>query len=107
LQEGLRAIGDTEVLKKIVSPDCKLSVRRQCELLGLNRSSIYYKPVEESAEDLDLMLKMDKEYHEHPTYGSYGHLSREKSQQVGDGKIHSFIQTQRVRHNTFKPGLVH
>ena len=72
MQEGLRKTGDTEVLKKIVSPDCKLSVRRQCELLGLNRSSIYYKPVEESAEDLDLMLKMDKEYHQHPTKGVLG-----------------------------------
>jgi putative transposase len=38
----------------------------------LNRSSIYYKPVEESAEDLDLMLKMDKEYHQHPTKGVLG-----------------------------------
>ena len=72
MQEGLRKTGDTEVLKKIVSPDCQLSVRRQCELLGLNRSSIYYKPVEESAEDLDLMLKMDKEYHQHPTKGVLG-----------------------------------
>jgi len=72
LQEGLRKTGDTEVLKEIVSPDGKLSIRRQCELLGLNRSTLYYKPVEESPEDLDLMLKMDKEYHEHPTKGVLG-----------------------------------
>ena len=38
----------------------------------MNRSSIYYKPVEESAEDLDLMLKMDKEYHQYPTKGVLG-----------------------------------
>ena len=43
MQEGLRKTGDTEVLKEIVSPDCKLSVRRQCELLGLNRSVIGIK----------------------------------------------------------------
>ena len=72
MQEGLRKTGDTEVLKKIVSPDCKLSVRRQCELFGLNRSSVYYKPVEENIEDLELMLKMDKEYHQHPTKGVLG-----------------------------------
>lgn len=72
MQEGLRKTGDTEVLKEIVSPVDKLSVRRQCELLGLNRSSIYYKPVEESAGDLDLMRKIDKEHHNHPTKGVLG-----------------------------------
>ena len=90
MQEGLRKAGDTEVLKEIVSPEGKLSIRRQCELLGLNRSTLYYDPVEESPEDLDLMLAMDKEHHRHPTKGvlgmvdcikkngRYGHLSGEK-----------------------------
>jgi putative transposase len=32
-----------------------LSVVRQCELLGLPRSSYYYEPAEASAEDLRLM----------------------------------------------------
>ena len=72
MQEGLRKTGDSEALKEIVSPDGKLSVRRQCELLGLNRSSVYYKPVEGNPEDLDLMLKMDKEHHEHPNKGVLG-----------------------------------
>ena len=30
----------------MVSKDGKLSVRRQCELLSVNRTSIYYKPAE-------------------------------------------------------------
>ena len=72
MQEGLRKTGDTEVLKEIVSPEGKLSVRRQCELLGLNRSSIYYKPVEESTEELDLMRKIDEEHHKRPTKGVLG-----------------------------------
>src|SRR5947208_7418664 len=33
----------------------ELSVRRQCELLGLNRSSLYYGPVPEAADNLPLM----------------------------------------------------
>ena len=33
----------------------QLSVRRQCELLGLNRSTLYYQPAGESAENLHLM----------------------------------------------------
>ena len=41
-----------------------LSVQRQCELLSLPRSS-YYRPcslLEESAENLQLMCLIDKEY---------------------------------------------
>jgi putative transposase len=47
-----------------------LSVRRQCELLGLNRSTFYYEPAEESQENLRLMGMIDREYTEHPFYGS-------------------------------------
>lgn len=72
MQEGLRAIGDTEVLKKIVSPRDDLSQRRQCELLGLNRSMQYYKPAGEDPANLELMRLMDEEYMEHPTKGVLG-----------------------------------
>jgi putative transposase len=47
-----------------------LSVRRQCELLGLSRSSLYYEPAEESAENLRLMRLLDEEYTAHPLLGS-------------------------------------
>jgi putative transposase len=46
------------------------SVRRQCELLGLHRSNLYYEPVPESVEDLRLMRLMDEEYLRHPFVGS-------------------------------------
>jgi len=45
-------------------------VRRQCELLGLNRSSRYYEPVPESADNLRLMRLIDQEYTAHPFLGS-------------------------------------
>src|SRR5512135_1636365 len=47
-----------------------LSVRRQCELLGLNRSSLYYEPVGETSEDLRLMRLIDEQYTACPFYGS-------------------------------------
>jgi len=50
--------------------DTSLSVRRQCELLGLNRSSLYYVPAAESAENLRLMRLLDEEYTRHPFQGS-------------------------------------
>lgn len=47
-----------------------MSIRQQCELLELNRSSLYYEPVTESAENLGLMALIDREYTEHPFLGS-------------------------------------
>jgi len=48
----------------------ELSIVRQCELLGLRRSSWYYVPVGESAENLVLMRRIDEEYLRTPFYGS-------------------------------------
>jgi putative transposase len=47
-----------------------LSVRRQCELLGLSRSSLYYQPAAETADNLRLMRLLDQEYTAHPFLGS-------------------------------------
>jgi putative transposase len=47
-----------------------LSIRRQCALLGLNRSSLYYEPAGESPENLRLMRRIDEQYTAHPFYGS-------------------------------------
>jgi putative transposase len=48
----------------------QLSVRRQCELLGLSRSTWHYAPVSESAENLRLMRLIDEQYLRRPYYGS-------------------------------------
>jgi len=45
-------------------------VRRQCLLLGVTRSSLYYTPVGDSAEDLELMRRIDQLHLEKPFYGS-------------------------------------
>jgi putative transposase len=43
---------------------------RQCELIGLPRSSRYYKPQEETADNLVLMRLLDEQYTRTPFYGS-------------------------------------
>ncbi len=45
-------------------------MRRQCALLGLSRSSLYYEPAAETAENLRLMRLIDQEYTAHPFLGS-------------------------------------
>jgi len=47
----------------------ELSIRRQCGLIGLNRSSFYYQPVGESAYNLKLMRLIDEQYTKTPFYG--------------------------------------
>lgn len=47
-----------------------LSVRQQCELLGLNRSTVYYTPAGETEENLCLMRRIDEQYLKTPFYGS-------------------------------------
>lgn len=46
-----------------------ISVRRQCELIGLNRSSLYYQPAGESPYHLLLMRLIDEQYLRAPFYG--------------------------------------
>jgi putative transposase len=63
----------------------ELSVRRQCELLGLNRSTLYYQPAPQTAENLALMRLIDEGYTRHPFKGSRRMavwLRRQKGQEV-------------------------
>lgn len=65
----------------------KISIRRQCDLLGLNRSSYYYQPktvstepentgiqmihpIRETEKNLNIMKRIDELYMDHPFYGS-------------------------------------
>ena len=44
----------------MIEPDHNsISVRRQRQLIGLSRASLYYEPAEESAENLLLMRLLD------------------------------------------------
>lgn len=64
------AIFDISARRLIIEPQYGLlSQRKQCRLLGLNRSGLYYEPREPTQEDLLLMKAIDKEYIKNPYYG--------------------------------------
>ena len=70
---GLKKVGDLSLSARwgCVDPEEKrLSLRRQCALLGLARSSWYYRPTPLSAEDRLLMNLIDEQYTRLPFYGS-------------------------------------
>ena len=49
--------------------NANLSIRKQCKLLSISRSSFYYEPKGESEMNLDLMRVIDKQFLETPFYG--------------------------------------
>ena len=49
-------------LRKLVDNQHDLSVRKQCELLSVHRSGLYYAPKGESEENLKIMRIMDEHY---------------------------------------------
>ena len=53
-----------------MAPYGTLSTRRQCELLAVPRSSVYYEPVAPDAEELALMRRIDELHLQHPFFGS-------------------------------------
>ena len=54
----------------------ELSIRRQCEIISFNRSSLYYERIGLSEEDQRILEEMDKIYMDFPIYGSR-RMSRE------------------------------
>jgi putative transposase len=56
--------------RALVEPSIPPSVRRQCELLAVNRSSLYYMPVAPDADELAWMRRIDELHLQHPFFGS-------------------------------------
>src|SRR5690606_24459513 len=50
--------------------DAELPIVTQAELLGLNRSSLYYEPVEPSPEEVFIKHRIDEIYSKYPFFGS-------------------------------------
>ena len=70
LKKNLAASNSREARMKMIDRDNKrLSISRQAKLLGLNRTSIYYKPVQVSDEEYRIKRIIDEVYTEHPEYG--------------------------------------
>jgi putative transposase len=85
----------------------EISVRRQCALLGVNRSGLYYQPRGESEESLMLMRLIDQEYTRHPFLGS--RRIREwlcgRGYRVGRNRVHRLMQLMGIEAVYPKPKL--
>lgn len=90
----------------------RLSVRRQCDLLSVNRSSLYYRPVEEKPENVKMMTLMDKHLMRHPAEGvvSMVYYLKERGYPIGPKRIRRLFklmgrETIYLRKNLIKAGL--
>jgi putative transposase len=84
-----------------------LSVRRQCELLGLSRSSLYYEPAGETPENLRLMRAIDEQYTACPFYGSR-RMTRwliEQGEEVNRKRVQRLMRTMGLEAIYPKPRL--
>ena len=66
----------------MVESNAVLSITRQCDLLSLSRGRFYYRPVEWTERDLQLMEKLDELFTENPTRGTR-RLSRALKKRLG------------------------
>ena len=83
----------------------KLSVRRQCEILNINRSSLFYKKADEDAQDLELMTLIDKQYLKTPFFGSrrMTHHLRKEGFQVNRKRVQRLMRLMGIEAIYTKP----
>jgi len=94
--------------------DPKLSLSRQCSLLGISRSSAYYQARRVDGEDLELMGLMDRQYLATPFYGSRRMVAclRARGYGVSRKRVQRLMKLMGItaiyQHpNTSKPALGH
>lgn len=58
-------------LRAVIDRESKLSIRVQCELLGLHPSVLYYQPVAATEENLSIMRLLNERYLNYPTEVPY------------------------------------
>ncbi len=66
----MQSVGDTRQRTSQIEWDSQLSIRRQCELLHIHRSTVYYQLSEESSENQKLMQLIDEQHLEDPSAGT-------------------------------------
>jgi putative transposase len=91
--------------RAFVEPCISLSMRRQCELLSVNRSSLYYEPVGQDAEELALMRHMDEIHLEHPFFGSrmMMHTLKDEGQTINRKRVQRLMRLMGLESTAPKP----
>ena len=69
-KKNLKSLLSHEQRKSLIDHDIEIGLSRQCELLEISRSSLYYKPKPISEEQLKLLKLIDELYTQDPYFGT-------------------------------------
>jgi putative transposase len=100
----------TEKRQLVVKAHPRLSLKRQCSLLGLSRSLIYYKPRGESSLNEQLMKHIDRYFLLHPYYGverMTDYLNRDLGFHVNEKRIRRLYKLMNLRTIYARPKTTH
>ena len=91
----------------MIDKEDKLPVTRQCDILDLNRSGIYYKPAPLSDADRDLMRQIDEIHLLYPCYGSRNIRNElwSRGYKVGRDKVRRLMRRMGIEALYVKPKL--
>jgi putative transposase len=81
--------------REMVDKGTKVAVKRQCELLGINRSGFYYTAIPESLLNLLAMRLMDAYFMDHPhtgVEGMWGYLVKSEGLTVNRKRIRRLLR---------------
>lgn len=83
-----------EEKRKLISQHNKISISRQCELLGLNRATQYYQAKELSSANIEIMHLLDKQYTRTPFYGvlRMTHYLRKLGHNVNEKRVRRLLR---------------
>ena len=84
----------------LVEPELKeISIARQCEMLRVNRSSLYYKPIDKGLEDAYLIVRISELYSEHSEMGyrMMYHQLLDEGFNVGKNKVLKLMRNLGIR----------
>ena len=95
----------------MINPDAELPITRQCELLGISRSTYYYKPVEPDLEAIELkeriMARIDEIHTKHPYMGQrkIAKMLKDDDFDVGRKLVRSYMREMGIYPIYPKPNL--
>lgn len=85
--------------------DKQFSISSQCQLLGINRSTLYYTPSMAAEKDMELMRLIDEFYNEDPTRGTrrMSKCLKKRGHDVGRCKVRTLMRIMRIKTVYCKP----
>jgi putative transposase len=81
-------------LRAMIDRNIPISMEKQCEILKIHRSGLYYSPAPESGENLQIMRLMDEQYLRTPFYGirRLTHWLREKGYKINRKRVKRLME---------------